>query len=280
MNKITIILPTYKEPKYLDVCIESIYKTQTIENDIIVVVDGFYELNKWVLDKYKDYSNFKTIILPENKGLAFAQNIAVHYTKTDKILIVNDDNVFPQDWDKLLNDDWNVVSKKLNNDNFFLVPNQIEPIQGIFDMFIRINFASNTSEFNLDKFLIWEQDLRKEHKHGITHNGWTLPIFMNRMDYLKVGGWDLYYNSPHFVDLDFFYKLQLVGIDSYRTHSCNFYHFAHKATKNVDGNKKQKIKKDFEQLEQVAGREFIKKWGFFPKRNPDNNFEHVIIDNI
>lgn len=264
MDKITIILPTYKEPKYLDVCIESIYKTQTIENDIIVVVDGFYELNKWVLEKYKEYPNFKSIVLPENRGLAYAQNIAVHYAKTERILIVNDDNVFPQKWDKLLNDDWVNVSKKLNNDNFFLVPNQIEPIQGIFDMFVTFDFATNINNFDLDTFIKTEQTLRKE---NITHNGWTLPIYMNRTDYLRVGGWDLYYNSPHFVDLDFFYKLHLNGVDSFRTHSCNFYHFSGKATKNRDDNH---TKQKFITLENNARTEFVIKWGFEPMRKKNN----------
>ena len=51
---ISVITPTYKEPEVLDVCLKSAIKGQASNNQIIVVVDGFYEVNKEVLDKYKD----------------------------------------------------------------------------------------------------------------------------------------------------------------------------------------------------------------------------------
>ena len=49
---ISVVIPTYQSPEYLDLCLKSIFKTQTYDNQIIVVVDGFLNLNKPVLDKY------------------------------------------------------------------------------------------------------------------------------------------------------------------------------------------------------------------------------------
>ena len=49
---ISVIIPTYKSPEYLDLCLKSIYETQKYDNQIIVVVDGFLDINKPILDKY------------------------------------------------------------------------------------------------------------------------------------------------------------------------------------------------------------------------------------
>ena len=46
---ISVIIPTYKEPDALDLCLKSAIEGQSNKNQIIVVVDGFYDLNKEVL---------------------------------------------------------------------------------------------------------------------------------------------------------------------------------------------------------------------------------------
>ena len=67
---ISVIIPTYKSPEYLDLCLESAIKGQENENQIIVVVDGHYDLNKEVLEKYKDSINI--LNLEVNVGLCKA----------------------------------------------------------------------------------------------------------------------------------------------------------------------------------------------------------------
>ena len=94
---ISVVIPTYKEPEVLDVCLKSAIEGQINQNQIIVVVDGFYDLNKEVLDKYKDHIGI--LILEQNKGLCRATNLGVYNSQYDWVLIVNDDNVFPYGWD-------------------------------------------------------------------------------------------------------------------------------------------------------------------------------------
>ena len=55
---ISTIIPTYKEPDALDLCLKSAIEGQYNKNQIIVVVDGFYDLNKEVLEKYKNTQEF------------------------------------------------------------------------------------------------------------------------------------------------------------------------------------------------------------------------------
>ena len=51
---ISLIIPTYKNPDYLDICLKSAIENQTNKNEIIVAVDGFIEESQHILDKYKD----------------------------------------------------------------------------------------------------------------------------------------------------------------------------------------------------------------------------------
>ena len=61
---ISVILPTYKSPDMLDLCLKSAIKGQQNKNQIIVVVDGFYELNKEVLEKWSEH--IEVLNLEEN----------------------------------------------------------------------------------------------------------------------------------------------------------------------------------------------------------------------
>jgi GT2 family glycosyltransferase len=91
--KISVIIPTYKSPTHLDLCLRSAIEGQKNQNQIIVVVDGFYDLNKEVLDKWREH--IQILNLEENVGLCRGTNLGVYNAKFNKILIVNDDNVFP-----------------------------------------------------------------------------------------------------------------------------------------------------------------------------------------
>ena len=97
---ISVIIPTYREPEVLDLCLKSCIEGQTNRNEIIVVVDGYYEENKHVLDKYK--GDISILELKTNQGLSRATNLGVYNASNDLILIVNDDNVFPMEWDTRL----------------------------------------------------------------------------------------------------------------------------------------------------------------------------------
>jgi glycosyltransferase involved in cell wall biosynthesis len=70
---ISVIIPTYKSPEYLDLCLQSAVESQQNKNQIIVVVDGFYDLNKEVLDRWKD--SIDILNLSTNQGLCRGTNL-------------------------------------------------------------------------------------------------------------------------------------------------------------------------------------------------------------
>ena len=55
---ISVIIPSYRNPKCLDICIESALRGQEHDNEIICILDGFVEESSNVMEKYKHDGNF------------------------------------------------------------------------------------------------------------------------------------------------------------------------------------------------------------------------------
>jgi len=250
---ISVIIPTYKSPEFLDLCLESAIVGQDDENQIIVVVDGYYDLNKEVLEKWKD--NIDILNLEQNVGLCRGTNLGVYNAKHDNILIVNDDNVFPLEWDIQL-EHWKL------QDNQMIVPNQIEPNPSMFSQFHIKDFGSDPKTFNLDNYWGYENTIAKD---KMDVSGSTLPIYMKKQDFIRIGGWDENYELGMVADWDFFLKCNLSNIKSTRIYNCHFYHFA---SVSANGEKRHQA--------ESAGHIYAKyKWGDFIKHNPSNNLKYL-----
>jgi len=247
---ISVIIPTYRNPKCLDICLESIFRTQKHSNEIIVVIDGYEEESLHIIEKYKNKVDF--LSLEQNMGMQYALNIGVYKANNEWILIVNDDNVFPKDWDEILLHD--------KQDKLVITPNQIERKPSIFN-FIIGNYG-DVDDFRLDEYLEQETQTRS---NTLTENGEIFPFFMHKKYYMAVGGFDIWYPSPFICDWDFFLKLEMFDINFVRSNKLAFYHFGSMATKN--GNEKDK----FNQSESIAAEMFEYKWGFSPVRHQNNS---------
>lgn len=249
---ISVIIPTYREPEVLDLCLRSCIEGQTNKNEIIVVVDGYYDENKEVLDKYKGH--IAILNLETNQGLSRATNLGVYNASHDLILIVNDDNVFPSDWDTRLESQYQPGA--------VYSPNQIEPTPSIFSQFIIQDLGRDPKTFDLEAFRVFEVNNSKMVKDI---NGSTLPIFMSKKDYLRVGGWDESYPGHWVVDCEFFMKCNLNGIGSIRLYNVAFYHFVSVGTKSEERITESEYK------EIMCHEHFKYKWGNYMKRDRQTN---------
>ncbi len=84
---ISLVIPTYRNPEYLDICLRSAIENQTNKNEIVVAVDGFIEESQHILDKYKD--DIQVLDLGENQGMQTALNLAVMNATNECIVIIN-----------------------------------------------------------------------------------------------------------------------------------------------------------------------------------------------
>ena len=250
---ISVIIPTYKSPEVLDLCLQSCIEGQQNKNQIIVVVDGFYDINKDVLEKWSKHID--VLNLEENVGLCRGTNLGVYNAQYDKILIVNDDNVFPYHWDLALN--------KVYQPNSVIAPNQVEPNPSIFPQFNIKNLGTDPKTFDIKAFWKHEMDIFKDQTD---ESGSTLPIFMNKYDYLRVGGWDENYDAGMVADWDFFLKCAISGLKMVRTYNCHFYHFASIST---NGEKRQQAEQN--------GHKYAKyKWGSHIYSHPETNLKFIL----
>jgi GT2 family glycosyltransferase len=249
---ISVIIPTYQSPELLDLCLQSAIEGQKNQNQIIVVVDGYYDINKNVLEKYSNHIDI--LDLTENVGLCRGTNLGVYNAKYEPILIVNDDNVFPMGWDEKL------INKY--QPGWVFAPNQIEPNPSMFPQFHIKNLGLTSKEFNLKTFQEYEQTLSVDKTE---FNGSTLPIFMSKTDYLTVGGWDENYPMGLVSDWDFFLKCNKAGFNMVRTYHTHFYHFA---SMSVNGEKRQKA-------EHEAHMWAAYKWGEYIKSCPITNLKYL-----
>lgn len=264
---ISVIIPTYKSPEYLDLCLQSAIQGQDNKNQIIVVVDGYYDLNKEVLEKWKD--TIDVLILEQNVGLCRGTNLGVMNAQHDKVLIVNDDNVFPKDWDIRLEEDWNNYHGTSTYwdgwDRAYPIvmsPNQIEPYPSMFQDFVIENLGTDVESFDLDRFWEFEQNIVKS---GHNYNGSTLPFMMYKKDYLRLGGWDENYELGMVADWDFFLKCNLSDFKMIRTNNTRFYHFASIST---NGEKRQQAER--------SGHEYAAyKWGGYIQHDPQTNLKYI-----
>jgi hypothetical protein len=104
----------------------------------------------------------------------------------------------------------------------------------------------------------------------MNETGSTLPIFMSKIDYIRLGGWDENYEMGMVADWDFFLKCKLSGLKMLRSYSCHFYHFVSLST--TDTLEKQQKRQQAEQ----NGHEYARyKWGNYIKHNPKDNSKHL-----
>jgi glycosyltransferase involved in cell wall biosynthesis len=253
ISPISVIIPSYKNPEYLDLCLKSLFENQTIANEVIVVLDGCAEESTAVLEQYPDVN---LIAFEENRGQILSYNTGVTLATNERILIVNDDNIFGRRWDA------NLYGCHFKSDKIISI-NQVEPAPSIFKSFVINDLGRTLETFNYEGWLDYEQEIGVPQWDTLatTLDGQTWPIYMSKKWYMAVGGIDSQFPSAAVADHDFFLRCEMLGLDCIRSHSLHFYHFAGAATKKV-GNIEQHNNGE------MQSHEYFKwKWGFYSQMN-------------
>lgn len=248
---LSVICPSYRNPKYLDLCLKSLIDGQVNTNEIIVTLDGYVEESQHLMEKYPAVS---WLPFEENQGFQTAINYAVWNATGEKLFVINDDNVFPPEWDARIESQY--------HPNTVMTVNQIEPTgPGMFN-FPVVDCGQTVETFDMEKFVRADKELSK---NMITPDGNIFPFLINKRWFMAVGGFDMFYNSPNACDWDFFAKLELIPNIGYaRIHHAHVYHFGSVATK------KNAESESFKQREQYAMQQYAYKWKFNPYNGLNN----------
>jgi glycosyltransferase involved in cell wall biosynthesis len=256
---VTLIIPTYRNPTYLDLCLKSAVENRVSEdNHILVIVDGFIEESQTVLDKYP---GIRYLDIGTNKGMQHALNVGVMQAETELVFIANDDNVLGRKWDE------DVLYAFKQSDNYRLIGqvmtvNQVEPTgPGMFNHSV-YDLGQNVNSFQYENWLDLEESISK---NIVRVDGHIFPFVTLKKHYMAVGGLDTFYDSPNICDWDFFLKLELLGFSFTRTEFLHLYHFGSVSTKK---NAESQLFRNRES-EAIGVYEF--KWGAHPFNKPNSN---------
>ena len=91
----TIIIPTWNNLKYLELCVNSIRKNSAYQHQIVIAInEGVDGTLQWVENQGLDY-----IYAKENIGICYALNACRSLIDTKFVLYANDDMYFLPNWD-------------------------------------------------------------------------------------------------------------------------------------------------------------------------------------
>jgi len=235
-QKFSILIPSWNNIDFLQLCIKSIKKNSTYNHQIIVHVnDGQDGTLAWIKRENLDYTYSK-----DNIGICYALNAMAEIASTNYLLYLNDDMYVCPFWDKFLVDE---IAKQ-NNEYFYFSATMIEPKGNKNACTIACGLGDKILNFREDKLLELQQNFIKDDWFGAS---WP-PSLVHKNLWKKVEGYSVEFSPGFYSDPDFSMKLWYAGVRNFKGIGKSLvYHFQCKSTNRVIHNDGRKT--------------FAKKWG-------------------
>lgn len=99
---ISVIVPVYKEEKYLPNCIESVQKQSYFNWELILVDDGSPDNCPRICDEYASRDDRIKVIHKENGGLSSARNTGLDVSNGDYVTFLDSDDFWHKDYLKIM----------------------------------------------------------------------------------------------------------------------------------------------------------------------------------
>lgn len=222
----SILIPTWNNLAYLQLCVASIRKNSHFRHQIIVHVnEGKDGTLAWVAQQPDlDYTYSE-----ENIGVCYALNLGRSLIRTDYVVYMNDDMYVCPNWDLELYRE----IEKIGHRFFFLSATAIEPVASS-NCAIEWDCGKEISTFDEQKLLAGYHSLPMHDWQGAT---WP-PNIVHINVWDLVGGYSVEFSPGMYSDPDFSMKLWQMGIRLFKgvSHS-RVYHFGSRSTRRVVKNK-------------------------------------------
>ena len=235
----SILIPTFNNVKYLELCINSIKKNSKYNHQIITHVnigdDGTIE--------YLDKNNIEYTHTKYNSGICEGINKAAKLAKYDYLLYAHDDFYFSPDWDKILHEE----VKKIGHNKFYLSGTMMNEGQ------IKFNCGNTLDEFNEKKFL---DEYKNYNFYDFQGSTWA-PSLVHRSIWDRAGGLSEEYFPGNGSDPDFNMKLWNLGVRIFKgINKFKVYHFG-----SIVLRKKLNKTKSKNKYGSKSSKLFLLKWG-------------------
>lgn len=232
----SIMIPSWNNLSYLQLCINSIRKHSFYNHEIIVHIN---EGNDGSLAWIKTQPDISYSYSKENIGVCYALNSCRNLATTDYLLYINDDMYVCPDWDKPLKEAIDVIGHKY----FFFSATAIE-IKAQSSCSIEKSYGNSIEQFNEAALLKEYNELPMQDWQGAT---WP-PNIVHKDIWDLVGGYSIEFSPGMYSDPDFSMKLWKLGVRTFKgIASSRVYHFGSISVKRVTHN--------------AGYSKFISKWG-------------------
>ncbi len=232
----SILIPTWNNKAFLQLCVESVKKHARVETQIIIHVnDGSDGTLQWVKQQGLDYT-----YTAQNEGVCVAVNMAGKLARYDYIVFMNDDMYVLPGWDTRLMQE----IKRLETDCFMISSTMIEPYDTHNKCVLVGNYGTTVNDFKEEQLMADFAGFKMPDWSGST---WP-PSVVHKKWWNKVGGYSEEFSPGMSSDDDFAMKMWDAGCRMFKgLGESRVYHFISKSTGRV-------VKND--------GRlQFFNKWG-------------------
>ena len=233
----SIFIPTWKNPKYLAICLESVLEHSSYNHEVLVHVNENDTESITILKEL----NIKYTSSDENIGICKALNRLANIASNEYYLYLNDDMYVLPKWDEYLAEE----ISKLKTDKFYLSATMIEPKKGGHNCMI-----APKDYGDLEKGFDRKELLKDYEKFDFRDwNGATWPpSLVHKKWWNKVGGYSEEFSPGLYSDPDFSMKLWKEGVRIFKgLGNSRVYHFQSKSLHRVKLNN--------------GNKQFKKKWG-------------------
>ena len=214
--KISIIIPTYNNLKFLKFCLLSIKNNSYYNHEIILHVN---EGSDGTTNFVKENKLIHTHSI-DNIGLCSSINKAFSLVTTDHILYSHDDMFFCKNWDIYLEKEINKYSDNL----YYLTGTNVSANHGL----INYDCGSSPETFDENKF----NDFCNEDKSKDLQGSHWAPHLIHKDLWSKIGGFSEEFNPGDGSDPDLCMKLWNENVRIFKTISkFKVYHFSSVTTR-------------------------------------------------
>lgn len=102
--KFSIIIPVYNVDKYIDKCLDSIFKQKYKNYEVIIINDGSADNSLKIIESYSNKDNRFKVINQKNKGVSEARNAGINAVTGDYIIFIDSDDYVDDDLLYILNE--------------------------------------------------------------------------------------------------------------------------------------------------------------------------------
>jgi len=232
----SILIPSWNNLAYLQLCVEAIRKHSTTSFEIILHLNEAKDGSKEWVESQKDIAFSYSV---ENVGVCYAMNAMVKLARADYFLYLNDDMYVLPNWDGYLKEE----IESIGHTEFFLSATAIEP-KAQSTCSIQADYGRSIATFEEARLLETYDSLPFSDWQGAT---WP-PNVVHRSLWDKVGGYSNEFTPGMYSDPDFSMKCWQAGVRLFKGISrSRVYHFGSISVKRVKQNK--------------GYYQFIRKWG-------------------